>query len=173
MTPTLCRLCVLDKVKGNAEGSFVQWPKELVNLGQDPVSLEKKKEFLVANKDKRFIFAPYIQDDHWMLLMFSLEESVIYVFDSLRRERDIRLTTPARTAFKLYVPQGGRKNNRKEFLWYHTEVQCPQQLGGTECGFFIMRVLVQGGIRRKKLMRFKSCGLNFLPLNVYNQMDSL
>ncbi|XP_017218614.1 uncharacterized protein LOC108196049 isoform X3 [Daucus carota subsp. sativus] len=282
MTPTLCRLCVLDKVKGrvvvargtvfpsnnergnmihnnpvapqnirvsvddvvpeyqltplpvpcsehetigNAEGSFVQWPKELVNLGQDPVSLEKKKglekspknvvrrpeskgsttpvkkgsgdnnstqncrslrylleqsgskgatftfqdggipiyvtyedvdqflkkcwlnipileifskyiaklckelnddtfafmspsrlvinhkrdykrideviqymtEFLVANKDKRFIFAPYIQDDHWMLLMFSLEESVIYVFDSLRRERDIRLTTPART----------------------------------------------------------------------------
>ncbi|KAL1809618.1 hypothetical protein ACET3Z_026608 [Daucus carota] len=125
-------------------------------------------EFLVANKDKRFIFAPYIQDDHWMLLMFSLEESVIYVFDSLRRERDIRLTTPTRTAFKLYVPQGGRKNNRKEFLWYHTDVQCPQQLGGTE-----KRVLVQGDIRRKKLMRFESCGLNFLPLNVYNQTDSL
>ena len=27
------------------------------------------------------------------------------------------------SAFKLYVPQGGRKNNRKEFLWYHTDVQ--------------------------------------------------
>ena len=27
------------------------------------------------------------------------------------------------SAFKLYVLQGGRKNNRKEFLWYHTDVQ--------------------------------------------------
>ncbi|WOH15073.1 hypothetical protein DCAR_0934608 [Daucus carota subsp. sativus] len=100
-------------------------------------------QFLVANKDKRFIIAPYIQDDHWMLLLFCLDESVIYVFDSLRRERDIRLTTPARTAFKLYVPQGGKRNNRKEFLWSHTDVQCPQQEGGTECGFFVMRYMYE------------------------------
>ncbi|XP_063941001.1 uncharacterized protein LOC135149353 isoform X2 [Daucus carota subsp. sativus] len=98
-------------------------------------------EFLVTNKDKRFIFTPYIQDDHWMLLLFCLDESVIYVFDSLRRERDIRLTTPARTAYKLYVAQGGRKNNRKEFLWCHADVQCPQQQGGTECGLFVMRYM--------------------------------
>ncbi|XP_017228676.2 ubiquitin-like-specific protease 1 [Daucus carota subsp. sativus] len=101
------------------------------------------KHFLVANKDKRFIIAPYIQDDHWMLLLFCLDESVIYVFDSLRRERDIRLTTPARTAFKLYVPQGGKRNNTKEFLWSHTDVQCPQQEGGTECGFFVMRYMYE------------------------------
>nr|XP_017221549.1 PREDICTED: probable sentrin-specific protease 8 [Daucus carota subsp. sativus] len=98
-------------------------------------------EFLVTNKDKRFIFAPYIQDDHWILLLFCLDESVIYVFDSLRRERDIRLTTPTRTAYKLYVAQGGRKNNRKEFLWCHADVQCPQQQGGTECGLFVMRYM--------------------------------
>ncbi|KAL8128018.1 hypothetical protein AgCh_014811 [Apium graveolens] len=58
---------------------------------------------LVANKDKRYILAPYIQE-----------------------------------AFKLYVPQGGLMNNRKEFIWHHTEVQCPQQKGGTEYGFFVM-----------------------------------
>ncbi|KAL8099663.1 hypothetical protein AgCh_032066 [Apium graveolens] len=78
---------------------------------------------LVANKDKRYILAPYIQEDHWMLLLFCLNESAIYVFDSLKKERKIRLTTPARMAFKLYVPQGGLKNNRKEFIWHHTEVQ--------------------------------------------------
>ncbi|XP_074371518.1 uncharacterized protein LOC141712461 [Apium graveolens] len=86
---------------------------------------------LVANKEKQFILAPYIQDDHWMLLLFCLHESVIYVFDSLKKERKIRLTTPARTAFKLYVPGGVKRNNRKEFLWIHTEVECPQQEGGT------------------------------------------
>ena len=26
-------------------------------------------------------------------------------------------------AYKLYVAQGGRKNNKKEFLWCHTDVQ--------------------------------------------------
>ncbi|XP_074382333.1 uncharacterized protein LOC141724202 [Apium graveolens] len=32
---------------------------------------------LVANKDKRYILAPYIQEDHWMLLLFCLNESAI------------------------------------------------------------------------------------------------
>ncbi|XP_074326989.1 uncharacterized protein LOC141664932 [Apium graveolens] len=96
---------------------------------------------LVANKKKRYILTPYIQEDHWILLLFCLNESAIYVFDSLKKERKIRLTTPARMAFKLYVPQGGMKNNRKEFIWHHTEVQCPQQKRGTKCGFFVMRYM--------------------------------
>ncbi|KAL8099331.1 hypothetical protein AgCh_031838 [Apium graveolens] len=239
---------------GNAAGSFVQWPKDLVTLGQDPISMDKEKghdispkkvlmmpkkveskgsvtpvkkspdddtnstehcrslRFLlkklstnkkgslfkyeengedpiyVAHEDvDQFlkmswlnipileIFLKYIgklcnelnndkfgfmlpsrlaiphirdyqriqdaADDHWMLLLFCLHESVIYVFDSLKKERKIRLTTPARTAFKLYVPGGGKRNNKKEFLWIHTEVECPQQEGGTECGFFVMKYM--------------------------------
>ncbi|KAL8105974.1 hypothetical protein AgCh_029694 [Apium graveolens] len=78
-------------------------------------------------------------NNHWMLLMFYLKESAIYVFDPLKQEWKIRLTTPARTAYKLYVREGGLMNNRKEFLRHHSEVQCPQQEGGTECGFFVMR----------------------------------
>ena len=141
-------------------------------------------------------------------------------------------------AFKLYVRQGGRKNNRKEFLWYHTDVQVvilfinmivfvdmipsdkyflflfvvsstsrrhgvwifynevhvwnnhafsKKSQHQLEKGkkksvnksfrieylsqyiilnmlFAIARVLVQGGIQRRKLMRFESCELNFLLL---------
>ncbi|KAL8131230.1 hypothetical protein AgCh_007230 [Apium graveolens] len=89
---------------------------------------------LVANKDKHYILAPYIQE-----------------------------------AFKLYVPQGGLKNNRKEFIWHHTEVQCPQQKGGTECGFFVMRVLVLEAMVERKLAIYERFGLNFLLLNVYSQ----
>ncbi|KAK1372915.1 hypothetical protein POM88_029108 [Heracleum sosnowskyi] len=99
------------------------------------------KTILTANKEMHFILALYVQDNHWMLLLFSLKETVIYVFDSLKQARDIRLRTPVQTAFKLYTPQGGLKNNRKEFLIIHTEAQCPQQKGGTECGFFVMRYM--------------------------------
>ncbi|KAL8105374.1 hypothetical protein AgCh_029245 [Apium graveolens] len=71
-------------------------------------------------------------------------------------------------AFKLYVPQGGLKNNRKEFIWHHTEVQCPQQKGGIEYGF-VMRVLVLEAMVERKLARYERFGLNFLLLNVYSQ----
>ncbi|KAL8147931.1 hypothetical protein AgCh_005310 [Apium graveolens] len=75
----------------------------------------------------------------------------------------------ASRAFKLYVPQGGLKNNKKEFIWHHTEVQCPQQKGGTECDFFVMRVLVLEAMVERKLARYERFGLNFLLLNVYSQ----
>ncbi|XP_063948209.1 uncharacterized protein LOC108217919 [Daucus carota subsp. sativus] len=247
---------------GNAAGSFVQWPKDLVTLGQDPISLEKKKSHKMTPKAKvhdsekveskgsvtpvkknrpiivddislsehcaglsfllkkrppnkkgdvftyeengedlihitpedvdqflkmRWLNTPIIeiflkyvstlckqlkddtfafmlpsrlamphkchqqrQDeaieisvifwDHWMLLLFCLHESAIYVFDPLKKDRTIRLKTPARMAFKLYVSQGGQRNNKKEFLWHHTEVKCPQQ-GDMDSGFFVMRYM--------------------------------
>ncbi|XP_063942460.1 uncharacterized protein LOC108192509 isoform X2 [Daucus carota subsp. sativus] len=124
-----------------------------------------------------------------MLLLFCLNESAIYVFDSLKKERKIRLTIPARMAFKLYVSQSGLRNNRKEFIWHHTEVQCPQQVGGTECGFLVMRYmydiscflrkiltrtgkwfLVLGVMAKRKSMRFERFGLSFLLLNVSSRM---
>ncbi|KAL8094186.1 hypothetical protein AgCh_035889 [Apium graveolens] len=35
--------CDEHETVGNAAGSFVQWPKDLVTLGQEPILLEKKK----------------------------------------------------------------------------------------------------------------------------------
>ncbi|XP_074348081.1 uncharacterized protein LOC141686887 [Apium graveolens] len=98
--------------------------------------------------------------NHWILLLFCLKESAIYVFDPSKQERKIRLAKPALTAYKLYVREGGLMNNRKEFLWHHSEY--PRQEGGTECGFFVMRVLVQGTIPKRKLKRYESFGHNFL-----------
>ncbi|KAL8147930.1 hypothetical protein AgCh_005309 [Apium graveolens] len=46
---------------------------------------------------------------------------------------------------------------------------CPQQKGGTECDFFVMRVLVLEAMVERKLARYERFGLNFLLLNVYSQ----
>ncbi|KAF3324451.1 hypothetical protein FCM35_KLT10608 [Carex littledalei] len=32
---------------------------------------------------KKFVLAPYIQDAHWMLLIFVLRDNMVYVIDSL------------------------------------------------------------------------------------------
>ncbi|KAL8148879.1 hypothetical protein AgCh_006037 [Apium graveolens] len=128
----------LKKLSTNKKGSIFKYEEN----GEDPIYVahEDVDQFLKMS----WLNIPILEfflNDHWMLLLFCLHESVIYVFDSLKKERKIRLTTPARTAFKLYVPEGGKRNNRKEFLWIHTEVECPQQEGGTECGFFVMKYM--------------------------------
>ncbi|KAL8145947.1 hypothetical protein AgCh_003902 [Apium graveolens] len=41
--PTSPVPCDEHETVGNAAGSFVQWPKDLVTLGQEPILLEKKK----------------------------------------------------------------------------------------------------------------------------------
>lgn len=92
-------------------------------------------------KQKRFILAPYIQSEHWILLMFCVHESAVYVFDPLNQKRDLYVKALWDTTYKVYTRYGGRKNNQNNLLWYHEAVQCPQQKGGTECGYFVMRYM--------------------------------
>ncbi|KAK1383199.1 hypothetical protein POM88_020934 [Heracleum sosnowskyi] len=91
--------------------------------------------------EKRFILAPYIQSKHWMLFMYCVEESDVYMFDPLKQKRDLDVKLPWETAYKVYTKYGGWKNNKNNLLWYHEAVECPQQKGGTECGYFVMRYL--------------------------------
>ncbi|KAL8155015.1 hypothetical protein AgCh_000403 [Apium graveolens] len=151
----------------NAAGNFVQWPKDLVTLGQDSISMDKEKGHDIS--PKKVVMMPK-------------------KVESKGSERNIRLTRHARTAFKLYEPGGGKRNNRKEFLWIHTEVECPQQEGGTECGFFVMKNMhdivmlcqkdlntnwkVGLGSRRstkKEINEIRELWEIFLLSNVYNQ----
>ncbi|KAL8111850.1 hypothetical protein AgCh_019527 [Apium graveolens] len=50
LTPLLVP-CDEHETVGNAAGSFVQWPKDLVTLGQEPILLEKKKSETVLKKN--------------------------------------------------------------------------------------------------------------------------
>ncbi|KAK1388195.1 hypothetical protein POM88_016373 [Heracleum sosnowskyi] len=84
---------------------------------------------MTGAKEKRFVLAPYIQSKHWMLLMFCVDESAVYVFDPLKQKRHIHVNDPFETAYKVYTKYGGKKNNQNNLLWFHEAVQCPQQKG--------------------------------------------
>ncbi|KAK1355869.1 hypothetical protein POM88_049125 [Heracleum sosnowskyi] len=86
-------------------------------------------EVMTGAKEKRFVLAPYIQSKHWMLLMFCVDESAVYVFDPLKQKRHIHVKDPFETAYKVYTKYGGKKNNQNNLLWFHEAVQCPQQKG--------------------------------------------
>ncbi|KAL8103979.1 hypothetical protein AgCh_028265 [Apium graveolens] len=186
--------CYEHETIGNAAGSFVQWPKDLVMLGQDPI-LEKKKlhEMTPIQKSSKVeskgSVTPLKQNsqvvgddinssDHYPVFKNELvkhthcgtvskddkfafmlpsrlaiphnheqqkckDEATDYMTSLLVANKDKRyiLAPYIQEAFKLYVPQDGMKNNRKELIWHHTEVQCPQQKRGRECGFFVMRYM--------------------------------
>ncbi|KAL8090318.1 hypothetical protein AgCh_039696 [Apium graveolens] len=50
LTPLLVP-CDEHETVGNAAGSFVQWPKDLMTLGQEPILLEKKKSETILKKN--------------------------------------------------------------------------------------------------------------------------
>ncbi|KAK1361447.1 hypothetical protein POM88_045921 [Heracleum sosnowskyi] len=55
-------------------------------------------EVMTGAKEKRFVLAPYIQSKHWMLLMFCVDESAVYVFDPLKQKRHIHVKDPFETS---------------------------------------------------------------------------
>ncbi|XP_056697293.1 uncharacterized protein [Spinacia oleracea] len=87
-----------------------------------------------------FVLAPIFENDHWMLLAISVKNCTIYHFDSicLSLGRKIKMKTIVRHFFTRYKMCGNRVN-RKEPLWKY--VECAQQKGGLECGFYVMRYM--------------------------------
>ncbi|KAK1364401.1 hypothetical protein POM88_039962 [Heracleum sosnowskyi] len=112
---------------------------------------------MTGAKEKRFVLAPYIQSKHWMLLMFCVDESDVYVFDPLKQKRHIHLKDPFETAYKVYTKYGGKKNNQNNLLWFHEAVQCPQQKGDIK------------NTQTNKLEKFEIFGQFFLLANTCDQ----
>ncbi|XP_065864379.1 uncharacterized protein [Euphorbia lathyris] len=76
--------------------------------------------------------------NHWILLVLSLANRVVHVFDSNKsgvHQFAIRLIM--NKAFKnIQIGKGAHRNNQS--LEWRSE-KCSQQIGATECGFYVMR----------------------------------
>ncbi|XP_057247133.1 uncharacterized protein LOC130589671 [Beta vulgaris subsp. vulgaris] len=86
------------------------------------------------------MFAPIFQDQHWMLLVICPLPGIVYIFDSAsyHKQRKLKLKLPMIAAFRRFR-MSGHKVRREKLLWKY--VECPQQQGGTECGYFVMRYI--------------------------------
>ncbi|XP_021751212.1 uncharacterized protein LOC110716868 [Chenopodium quinoa] len=64
----------------------------------------------------------------------------VYIFDSMRQKRNLAIKFPMTNAFRNYKTLGGQSKGSK--LTWHLG-QCPQQLGGRECGYYVTRYMFE------------------------------
>ncbi|XP_065870011.1 uncharacterized protein [Euphorbia lathyris] len=107
-------------------------------LRSSPDASLKYMRHVMEQSSKRFIFCPYHKENHWILLVLSLANRVVHVFDSNKsgvHQFAIRLIM--NKAFKnIQIGKGAHRNNQS--LEWRSE-KCSQQIGATECGFYVMR----------------------------------
>ncbi|XP_019189738.1 PREDICTED: uncharacterized protein LOC109189602 [Ipomoea nil] len=76
-----------------------------------------------------------------MLLVISVRLRKVYVLDSIAlSDREFAIKATLNVAFRSVETLGGRrpKNNVD---WVH--IECPQQPGGVECGYYVMRFMYE------------------------------
>ncbi|XP_019167552.1 PREDICTED: uncharacterized protein LOC109163252 [Ipomoea nil] len=76
--------------------------------------------------------------EHWLLLVINVCSRMVYVLDPLERDQDIQLKPVVNMAFRSYMNQRGQ---RAKNLAQWKNVKCPQQPGGVECGYYVMKYM--------------------------------
>ncbi|KAL8107987.1 hypothetical protein AgCh_024415 [Apium graveolens] len=168
--PTLCQLCIIPtyqltplpvpcyehKTIGNAAGSFVQWPMDLVMLGQDPI-LEKKKlhEMTPIQKSSKVKSKGSVTP-------------LKYVSKLCKQLKDDKFAfmLPSRLA----IPHNHEQQKFKEKATdYMTSFLVANKDKRYMLAPYIQEVLVLEAMVERILARYERFGLNFLLLNVYSQ----
>ncbi|XP_021747893.1 uncharacterized protein LOC110713755 [Chenopodium quinoa] len=91
-------------------------------------------------KSKQFILCPYHEKNHWVLLVLCMAKREVIIFDSLRQKRNLVIKFAMTNAFRSFKALSGQSRGSK--LTWHLG-QCPQQLGGRECGYYVMRYMYE------------------------------
>ncbi|XP_019150564.1 PREDICTED: uncharacterized protein LOC109147359 [Ipomoea nil] len=90
------------------------------------------------HNDQHFILAPYHENNHWILLVICASSKTVYVFDPLKNARHFEVKIYLNMEFRSLSTIGGRT---KAIDW--KQCKCPQQPGGTECGYYVLRYMLE------------------------------
>ncbi|XP_062011068.1 uncharacterized protein LOC133727496 [Rosa rugosa] len=89
-------------------------------------------------KSHRIFLVPYNPSDHWMLTIINEEKDIVYIVDSLERQYPEWMET-VNNAIKLFNGITGR-HGKKAPRWINLS-GAPKQVGGGECGYYVMRYM--------------------------------
>ncbi|XP_019156999.1 PREDICTED: uncharacterized protein LOC109153604 [Ipomoea nil] len=129
----LNRLCNEFGVTSIGFACPTQISKDMVNLNGVAVT-----SYLIhvmdQHKNEQFILAPYHQEHHWLLLVICIRSRSVYVFDPKACNRTIEVKPCVNMAFR-HIPTNGRGTRMVNWK----QCKCPQQSGGVECGYYVLR----------------------------------
>ncbi|XP_057249089.1 uncharacterized protein LOC130590623 [Beta vulgaris subsp. vulgaris] len=133
-----------NEVNGDSNIGFI-CPSMILEtmLRHEPdVAINYMQRTMKVNREMTYIMLPYIEKQHWILLVLSLsKKKTVYVFDdSLKRsDRSLTIKEPMHTAYTSFLRLEGIKKATK-LSWI--SMKCAQQTGGDECGYFVMKYML-------------------------------
>ncbi|XP_021737611.1 uncharacterized protein LOC110704139 [Chenopodium quinoa] len=101
-----------------------------------------------TGKRCKFIVALYVASGHWVLVVVDLQLGLAYEFDSMKlpkeNPRKLKIAEIMMTAYKVYQANltGSELKSQRQKLKF-IQIECAQQQGGVECGYYIMRYMYE------------------------------
>ncbi|XP_021744979.1 uncharacterized protein LOC110710949 [Chenopodium quinoa] len=101
-----------------------------------------------TGKRCKFTVAPYVASGHWVLVVVDLQLGLAYEFDSMNlpkeNPRKLKIAEIMMTAYKVYRAnlKGSELKSQRQKLKF-IQMECAQQQGGVERGYYIMRYMYE------------------------------
>ncbi|XP_010688840.1 uncharacterized protein LOC104902680 [Beta vulgaris subsp. vulgaris] len=131
----LCGRDCIPKQHGWLCPSLIRADNCLVNTAQVKEYISKAVKESRGAKEK-FILAPCFENLHWSLLVICYSNYTIYQFDSAAQN------PPRPLLLKSCLNSALKKLKRKGTHPRWKAMKCVQQTGGTECGYYVLRLML-------------------------------
>nr|KYP35038.1 hypothetical protein KK1_043951 [Cajanus cajan] len=91
----------------------------------------------LQNSPKQIYFAPYVDQNHWQLLVLCPAKNVAVWFCSFYHKPNVQIKNLIKSVMVVYNVMGGRSTAQPKNLdWIYP--MSNQQQGGYECGYYVM-----------------------------------
>ncbi|KAK9756480.1 hypothetical protein RND81_01G100700 [Saponaria officinalis] len=116
-------------------------PERLSSYMYDPREMQRYiAQVLIFQQDKKYVMGAFFERDHWMLVVFCVQDNIAYIFDSDQStKKELKIIEELKMSWISYGVQCGKRHPTKKYDLECKIIQCPQQPNSYECGYYVMK----------------------------------
>ncbi|KAK9671928.1 hypothetical protein RND81_12G064400 [Saponaria officinalis] len=143
-------------------------PERLSSYEHDARAMQKYvADALKIHENKRYVMGAFFENNHWMLVVFCLEDYYACILDSLQVEKkEMKIIEELKLSWILHCVQCGKRHPTRKNELECKIIKCPQQPRSYECGYYVMKwmydIIVNYSKRKDSLEKCVS-GSNMTP----------
>ncbi|KAK9733256.1 hypothetical protein RND81_04G055000 [Saponaria officinalis] len=116
-------------------------PERLSSYLHDARAMQKYvADALKIHENKRYVMGAFFENNHWMLVVFCLEDYYACILDSLQAEKkEMKIIEELKLSWILNCVQCGKRHLTRKNELECKIIKCPQQPRSYECGYYVMK----------------------------------
>ncbi|KAK9668863.1 hypothetical protein RND81_13G092200 [Saponaria officinalis] len=116
-------------------------PERLSSYVYDPRQMQRYiAQALIFQQDKKYVMGAFFERDHWMLVVFCVQDNIAYIFDSEQAtKKELKIIEELKMSWISCGVQCGKRHPTKKYDLECKIIQCPQQPNSYKCGYYVMK----------------------------------